>query len=549
MGFETEAQRNSRIQAAMLGRSNTGLGMQEREAANLAAAAAETAALPAITQIPESVQKTTGWIDRMRSSLAGVPGELTQIAAGWVGIQTIIRTVNAMVAEHKQRTEEARTASVGLGQAQSAFIAKTAGESRASVDQALEILATQGRYATPEQMTTAGTAAAAAYGGDPVAAARATVAADRLALGDTLDMAALAKSAPDMAKATKVRDPIFNMGLGLMIGKYVRTEDPAMEAVNIAQALGRAAVVSQGDPQRNARQGGALYAYLTQMGVDISGETGAQAFAVEAEQMRQFFRDRGIADPGTSASRVQWFQSHPQAAQEFLDEARFGRERFKPAFEELFLRPGSEHVQQFYNVPLAELERADPATLFAEQERRRAGATVHTRQAARAAQTRATGERTKAARTPDAILAEANALRGSVMAQTRQYAATGPLAYATEKIGQGIDYGFGAMTDRSSMEFARNRIEFQLAEIYNRRQALLTPNGSNVGGETFGVPPRRVDQLSPQERTDLRLLEETRDTLAKMLDELQAIRQDGAIAVVREALSAAAVEMVLAVPH
>ena len=485
-----------------------------------------------IKSLPAIVKPTLGSVDMLRIGLGAAKKEAIGLAqslgegymkvhsqvSGWVSIGALIHAAADATQIYQQRLDKLLGVTESLGEAQIGFVGKTAGESEASVRQALRILATGGQYATPTQMTQAATAAAAAYGGDPVKAAQSVIAADPLALGNVEQLGALAAGQLDLEKATGRKDSRFNLGFGLLVGKHVRTEDPIKESQNIAQALARSSVVGGPDLERGARGGAALYAYLTQVGVDVSGETGAQAFAVEAEQMRQFFRDRGLEDPGYSEERVRFFQKHPELAQQFLDEAKFGRERFKPAFEELFLHPESERVRKFYNVPLEELRAADPIAEYEDQVRRRSTMTPQIKDVATAMKAKSRTERVLARVTEEQLKARAKDIFDKTMVKTRGYrydeSVIGALA---EPLAMSLYEGFGGTDEEAVSEYI---------STLERRKTLIRGYRGSVN--------RPIGELPERERT---AVEDVQEQLRLLRDILQELRQQRAINKVSTAMA------------
>jgi hypothetical protein len=529
--IEQEAQAQSRLRAIEAQRLNE-IGQRrldhyaasrraplaEKEVALLREAAIEMRALPALTKEQErslkGMEAPAAAVAKSSRDMAAATGmglaNLRGMAAGWLGIGAAMQSVSTLISDYEARMNRIRGTNLSLAQQQATFIRQAAGEDPAAVQSALAAIPAMAKrtaYGDPAQLQGALNKALAAYGGDVPAAMAAVEAAAPLARGSQSDVEALSVAGLSMAKSTGRTDPRWNIGLASLIGKYARPEDPSIQARNIGQALARAAPYSKGDQETVARQGGAIYAAMTQMGEDVTGEEAAGAYYRVQQQMREYFGKWGIDDPQYPLARIQALRARPDLAREFMEHAEFGHQRFKSTFEELFFSPESSPANKFLRQGLAGITETDPAAVYEEQKRQLETATPQIRQQVIAAGAEASDKGADIRKTNVSLRAEARDRFNKLLVETRPY--------HLKEESAGL---LSMLTEPAAVYLAEATTQDDAAMVRMYRERLQQRQEDILG---YGVwTPRKTAQLSETERADYDRLQEAIVALNRTLMEM-----------------------------
>jgi len=256
-------------------------------------------------------------------------GTALGITGGVAGAVALVRKEYQSLIETQK---EAGRLSVGAAGAESAALAnlapETTQERESYLKQARAIARRRGVPLSAVHMRAAD--ALSARGEGSVAdAMRAVELSLQYSPSDEAAGKAAAGAALDIARAGKVTD-VQALGFLQDVGVKARVTDPRKVAENIAPVIA-AAVANQGDLQT----GGALWATLTQAGVDVRGEKSRTAIQSFARQLSQ-----ALPDVKTLDERIRYMQSHAAQREEFL--GKMSLEMFAKTPMEALLRGGKE---------------------------------------------------------------------------------------------------------------------------------------------------------------------------------------------------------------
>lgn len=531
--LEQEAQSQSKLRAmeaqrmGELGRQRyedrelrmQGLRLQERLTEGIRISAQEMRQLPALTKeqvaaltgLPAPAEKAAKATRTMAESASLGLGSLRGMVAGWVSIGSAIQFATRLVEEYDARMQRIRGTNLSLAEQQATFIRQAAGESPVAMQAAMAdipAMAQRTKFGDPAALQGALNKALAAYGGDIPAALGAVEAAAPLGRGSQAEVEALSVAGLSLAKSTGRTDPKWNIGLAGLIGKFARPEDPSLQARNIGQALARAAPYSQGDRERISREGGAVYAAMTQMGEDVTGEEAAGAYYRVQQQMREFIGKWGMEDPQYPLARIKLLRDNPDLAREFMEHAEFGHQRFKSTFEEFLFSPETSPANKFLAAGVAGIGKGDPAAVYEEQKRMLETATPQLRQQVRSKEGEATQKVADLRKTSKALRAEAKTSFDKAIADTRGYYADKSFLSAMAEMAA-IPVSEMMTPDDPTM------VREYIKRTQSRQQDILDYRTGPFGG------PRTVDQLNQTERADYQALQETLVQLNKTLVDMQ----------------------------
>lgn len=238
---------------------------------------------------------------------AGAIAKVGAWAASFASAATVLRGVTEEMRLQQELIDKRNATQVSVGEARNTLIRTLAGSSDAEVNTALAASESIAR-ATGVSETKIAPAlgdAISAIGGDVNKASEATRVAASYMRGSPDEIVEMAGSLLDVSKTTGTADATANLGLYQLMGKLSRVNNPNQMQQTIPGAL-----VGAGSFGASYREGGALFAALSNASADKFGRSSRTATVRLAEQLMGY--DLGAG-----------------GAQEIADKAAAGRERQK----------------------------------------------------------------------------------------------------------------------------------------------------------------------------------------------------------------------------
>jgi len=466
-----------------------------------------------VTRLEDQVHKLTTSSERgMAGLLRGAAGAATQ----FIGLHAVIQSVNDDMAKMVRLQGEAAAAQRNLAGGQAEIILNTFGLDEKTVlkiaERGKEISA---KYGLPQPLVeaTAGRLMGAGVGPFEKRMEALEVAASLTrhtpeALGPTALAVQQTQKMTGMS-AEEAASLMQSAGSAAFIG------DPAMQARFLQQVMSGVVASSSGDRRVAAEQGLELGSWLTQVVGEERGESARTAGISLAAQMNEFFteglkidgpggmklRVKPPEDPGSPIDRFRYLQEHPEFARPFLDRASFER-LFESSIKKAILSPESAEAKL-----LAETEQTVKVDVPAlkQQVQRLQTLTPQLATTTTAKQGETLVEHFKAELT-----------RGGVTDSLRNLREEGQTAASRFRHFTPLEVGIGNKIGDVFGYFQGNEAERILEDLRFTRKDVLQ------SGALF---PRGVEQLSPDERRVVDLLDKLIANGEQQLAQLKAISE------------------------
>lgn len=474
--------------------------------------------------------------NRSGSALSGQLRVVTDLVTQWASLTTWIQAANDAHRIFEETNAKASNAQISVADSQAQVIKNLAPQTTAEKIEfiaGIEKVQKDTKFPSLVNMNLAAAEGLSASGGDMKGVLDALSTAAPLAKDKPEELRVLMGAALDLKKASHVDSAKDNLGFLMQMGTESRIVSMRDTALNAAPAVSVAAATVTSDRKQATIDAGALFAALSNEAVDPTGETTRNAVTVITGELRSFF-EKGVKttipgsslpmvikpkeDPNTIEGRIRVLQDNERLAKVFLENANFGRERFRIPFEQLLNRGQTD--DQF--------QRARGNLSFD-------GRTVD--------------QMTKELSNLTPQLELANAAREAIGSQEVQAANNSQGAIRdqiktvrdealdrTEKYAPGI-LGLGHLEQRTlrmwSSDFLHrdNRDYGQVAinELKSNRDWLLYKNRSLLGEVPFGEKKRDYGELSQAERNDYDYLTKQIEILnGLMAQQLRLMEQDAA---------------------
>lgn len=517
-----------------------------------------------VVRLEEANQKMAATLDATLGKSSSAQGKMNDLvnqgvdraaslAVQWAGVAAGIRLASQELETYHRLNKEAADTNVNVGDAQAKLFknlaSSTTAEKVAFSRRIEKMQRDSGFQSLPAMLIAAGEGASASAGNIP-----ATEDALRASLGLTRDepqdLQALVGAALDINKASGVGDAKKNLGFMMQVGTESRVNGLRNTALSVAPAVATAAKTVTSDQRQASIDAGALFAALSNEGVDPTGDTTRNAVQVISGELRTFFQEgvkvnlpgrrpmlvKPRSDPNTIAGRLQVLQNDPRLRKAFMDNANFGRERFRIPFEQLVnkgqtatafdqARRNLSFDEATYNQMAAELEGATPEIALSVGQKKGAGAS----------QAFEVGQKLESRRS----IARDNALK--TLEKTTGYS-NSRMPWLVRTAGP--RWGFNLMellgaSDPESTAIGALRTRQQ--EIVRGNESWLTQSLPIPGFAKTALSPftrgrdKRLDELSPDARRAYESVEEQIGILREIRDSLQEKRPSSAPAARAEA--------------
>lgn len=492
-----------------------------------------------VAKLEAANQRLVGEVDKFATK--GVRGQramndfvqhgvslVSSMAVQWVGVTAMISAATAAAQEYYRVIRETADVQITVGDAQAKLFknlaTSTTPEKIAFTERVTKMQQESGFQSLPAMLVAAAEGASASAGNIPATeeALRASVALTR---DEPQDLQTLVGAALDIQKASGVNDAKKNLGFLMQVGTESRVAGLRNTALTVAPAVSTAAKTVTSDQRQATIDAGALFAALSNEGVDPTGETTRNAVQVVSGELRSFFQEgvkvnrpgggrpmliKPKSDPNTIEGRLRVLQEDPRLRKAFMDTANFGRERFRIPFEQLVnkgqtatafeqARRNLSFDDKTYNQLAAELESATPQMKLSTQ--------------AKASQ--ATTEGYKNAKTPMGIMAEVIKTRDEADTLTRNKYGQGGAWFLDPARKYVIDQVWSDDADK-----VQGSIEF----LQERQNFIRTKGRSLLGNRGVGL--RDPSQLNPQEKQDFDYLGEKIEELNRYMADLLQVQRD-----------------------
>ncbi len=251
---------------------------------------------------------------------------------GSSGVAAAIRVISMEMDQLIQRQKRMKDAQLTLNQSRALLLKTVKTDDREkALAYSKQISADTG---VPEEFIARNLATAYSASGGDLEASRASVqtaaqySAERPEEIDSVSGALL-----DLSKVTKTLDMNVNLGYLKTVGALSRIVDLNLQATNIPRAVIGAQAFGA-----TAEEAGAMFSSLSNAMADQTGEQSGTALISFTQQMRDFFRESGLANDflmtkgryRTSGEQLQYLQSNPEQALRFLEKASFERKAAGP---------------------------------------------------------------------------------------------------------------------------------------------------------------------------------------------------------------------------
>lgn len=294
-------------------------------------------------------QTTNAFGGRALSDIKSYATALTGVG----GVLAAFRLISAEIARVITLQDKASGAQVTLSSARQTLLRNLVGVPEAGKRGALVSAASIARgTGISEIVANQALAATVSATGQDLPLSKASVRLAAQFLADQPEaVAEFAGSLADVARVTKTKDPLVNLGFLTKVGALSRITDPSLQAANIPTAL-------VGTTQFGAtpQEAAALFAALSGAGVDPTGRrTGTGAIAL-SQQLDEFFtkEDKGILSEKrrarftgelTLGQRLEFLQGRPKVGERFLEFASFEKKVLGPIESLVRGTPGAEGVK------------------------------------------------------------------------------------------------------------------------------------------------------------------------------------------------------------
>lgn len=457
---------------------------------------------------------------------------LVQMAAGWVSVTSAINLASNALKEKQRIEREAADKQVSVAASEALVLQNLTGVSSAGKQQFLgQVAAIQARtgFGNLSQLNQAAAAGISASAGNQQATLSSIEAAARVSRLTPDQLETFTGGALDIAKASGSQDARANLGFLLSAGAMSRVTAPELQARNIAPAVGSIVGTVGGDRQQATIEGGALFAALSNIGVDERGDatkTSSIAFAV---QLRDFF-EQGVtegtgkkkktfkpaADPNTLAGRIAFLQNNPELREKFLANASF-EQQFKIPIEQL-LRGGDAATEFNKARGAINFDIGAYEQLAGEV----GGLTANQRRGAAAAGAEANITRAQVADTLAGRTSQAEKILTETLAQTSREGVLGQAGFINRQAYGGLFRGTLSRNPAAPEAAA----EAVLAAEEQRIRRGIGTGGLGVanlgligGGGALRNEARTDEQLTAEERERIALLREQRDLLRSIANQ------------------------------
>lgn len=310
---------------------------------------------PAAADIADKVIASFGRVEQQSNPIFSsiskfAISELSGIIAAYVGISEAIQSVNSFVSEQRDLINQSREAHIALARIQQESYKNLVGISMVEQDKLLqrgvgEVAKVGIGLGPATEAVTNAMAAGATSSEDAIAAAKAAAMLNILTPQQT---AAATGAAVSLGQAMGGATPQEALNLALTAAGPSAVVDPAKAAQTLSVAVPN--VVNQmkdADRRRAAKEAAALFSVMTVEGKDMQGDSSVTAATAFAGQLREFYKDAGVEDPGTLSGRIGLLQKDEQLRAKFLKDLT-GEQRFKVGMEQL-VTGGSETAARFQN--------------------------------------------------------------------------------------------------------------------------------------------------------------------------------------------------------
>lgn len=331
--------------------------------------------------------------NEVSKAVRGQLASLASAALGWVSIEKAISAVNAELEDNIRLNDRRAGKQISVAQSQAQFLLNATSSSTAEKQAFLidmQRIQRESGFPDLSKLNMAGASGASASGGDLEATRLAIEAAAPLAKHSPQDLEIIVAGALDLVKASGEKDAKKNLGFLLQVGEQSRVQGTRQTAENVAPAVSVAAKTVTSDQRQATIEAGALFAALSNEGVDPQGEVTRNAVQVISGELRSFFTEgikvnvpgrrpmmvKPSEDPNTIEGRIRYLQENERMQKLFMANANFGRERFRVPFEQLLNRGQTNHAFQHalknlsfddkaYQQTVRELETATPQLVLA----------------------------------------------------------------------------------------------------------------------------------------------------------------------------------------
>lgn len=341
---------------------------------------------------------------RMNGLVSAGIDKAAALAAQWASVGTAISLASQELETYHRLNKEALDTNVSVGDSQAMLVKNLATSTTDEKSGFMERIAKMQRetkfQSLPHMYRAAAEGASASAGNIPATedALRASLSLTR---DNPQDLEVLVGAALDIQKASGQKDAKKNLGFLMQVGTESRVAGLRNTAMNVAPAVSVAAKTVTSDQKQATIDAGALFASLSNEGVDPTGEVTRNAVQVITGELRSFFkegvkvnlpgRNRPVTikpkeDPNTIEGRIRVLQEDPRLRQAFMDSAKFGRERFRIPFEQLVnkgqtagafdqARRNLTFDDSTYNQLSKELEGITPSMVLSNAQKKGAGST------------------------------------------------------------------------------------------------------------------------------------------------------------------------------
>lgn len=356
------------------------------------------------TKLDAALGKSTAAQGRMNTLVGNGIDKAAALAVQWVSVATAIQLASHELETYHRLNKESLDTNVSVGDAQAMLVKNLATSPTADKQAFIGRIAQMQRdtkFQSLPAMYRAAAEGASASAGDIPGTEGALRASIPLTRDEPGDLQTLVGAALDIQKASGIKDAKKNLGFLMQVGTESRVAGLRNTAMNVAPAVSVAAKTVTSDQRQATIDAGALFASLSNEGVDPTGEVTRNAVQVISGELRSFFKEgvkvsvpgrsrplliKPKEDPNTIEGRIRVLQEDPRLRQAFMDSAKFGRERFRIPFEQLVnkgqtatafdqARRNLSFDDKTYDQMAMELEGLTPAMALSNASKKGAGST------------------------------------------------------------------------------------------------------------------------------------------------------------------------------